>query len=138
MIPNYIGLITAASAFLGIWFGHVAVRKIEYISPTIWLPSLVALLLGLTMEVGALVADNLNLSAALGIIGITFLWDSIEFFRQHQRIKKGHAPANPANPRHARLLAKSNQATTIEWLDRNPIGRQLSPEELDSIPGSRI
>ena len=86
----------------------------------------------------ALIADNLNLSATLGIIGITFLWDSIEFFRQHQRIKKGHAPANPANPRHARLLAKNNQATTIDWLDRNPIGRQLSPEELDSIPGSSI
>jgi hypothetical protein len=90
------------------------------------------------MEVGALVADNLNLSAALGIIGITFLWDSIEFFRQHQRIKKGHAPANPANPRHARLLAKSNQATTINWLDRNPIGRQLSPEELDASPVSIV
>lgn len=50
-----------------------------------------------------------------------------------QRVRKGHAPANPVNPRHARLLQSSKMTTTIDWLDRNPIGRQLSTDELQRI-----
>lgn len=126
---NWIGLVSALATFLGVWFGHVTVRKVEYFSPTVWLPSLVALLLGLSLEMGALLSSNLYLSAALGILGITILWDSLEFWRQHQRVAKGHAPANPHNPRHRRLLAENGPATTIDWLDRDPLGRQLSPEE---------
>lgn len=130
---NWIGLIAALSTFLGIWLGHVGVRKIEFISSTVWLPSLVALLLGLAIEAGALLSDNPNVSAALGIFGILLLWDTLEFLRQHRRVEKGRAPANPANPRHARMLAASSLATTIDWLDRNPLGRQLSPEGLQAI-----
>ena len=130
---NWIGLIAALSTFFGIWLGHVAVRKVEFISPTIWLPSLVAFAFGLFLEIGSLWSRNLYISAALGIFGITLLWDALEFWRQQRRVEKGHAPANPANPRHARLLAKGDPVTTIDWLNRNPQGRLLSPDELRAI-----
>lgn len=130
---SWIGLIAAISVFTGIWLGHVSVRKIEFISPSVWLPSLVALLLGLILETASILTSNMYLSAAFGIFGITLLWDALEFWRQHRRVAKGHAPANPDNPRHARLLSANRSATTIDWLDRDPHGRKYSPEELQSI-----
>ncbi len=130
---NWIGFIAAISVFSGIWLGHVSVRKIEFLSPTVWLPSTVALSLGIILEVVAILTSNMYLSAALGIFGITLMWDSLEFWRQHRRVAKGHAPANPNNPRHARLLAENDSATTIDWLDREPHGSKYSPEELKSI-----
>lgn len=133
MTLTWIGLVAALSTFLGIWLGHVAVRTIEYISPTVWIPALIALSLGLVVEIGALWSDSLNVSIALGIFGFTLLWDALEFWRQQRRVKKGHAPANPDNPRHARILAKGAPATTIDWLDREPRGRRLSLEELQAI-----
>jgi integral membrane sensor domain MASE1 len=115
--------VAAVATFLSVWLGHVSVRKIEYHAPKLWPPMLIAVLLGLALELGALLSDNLYVSAALGIVGITVLFDALEFRRQFKRVKKGHAPANPNNPRHAPLLA-AGQATTIEWLDREPMGRQ--------------
>jgi hypothetical protein len=133
MTLNWIGLIAAAATFLGVWIGHVSVRKIESRSPTIWVPSGTALLIGLLLELGALRSEDPRLSAALGIFGITVLWDALEFWRQHHRVRKGHAPANPNNPRHMRLLQNSQAATTIDWLDRDPIGRPLTTDELQRI-----
>jgi hypothetical protein len=132
---NWIGWTAALVTFIGIWFGHVAVRKIESISPTIWLPSIAALLLGCLFELGALLSENMHLSAALGIFGITLLWDALEFWRQEHRIKKGHAPANPANPRHMRILEESEKATTLDWLKREPAGRPFIPDELPGFQG---
>ena len=133
MTLNWMGLIASAATFSGVWIGHVAVRKIECHSPTIWLPSSVALVLGFLLELGALMSDNAYLSAALGIFGITVLWDALEFWRQHRRVRKGHAPANPNNPRHVRLLQSSVMATTIDWLDRNPVGKPIPADELQRI-----
>lgn len=131
---NLIGLIAAVSAFTGIWLGHVSVRKIDFVSPTVWLPTLAALLLGIMLEAAAMLTENMYLSAALGIIGITLLWDALEFWRQHRRVESGHAPANPNNPRHARMLAAGgSSATSIDWLNRDPLGRELSAEELQTI-----
>ena len=118
---NWIGMVAALTAFLSIWVGHVAVRKIEFISPTIWLPTVIAIALGLFTEYRSLITDNLSLKTALGITGITLLWDALEFTRQQKRIIKGHAPANPNNPRHARILAEPNShATTLNLLKREP------------------
>ncbi|MDP1624411.1 MAG: DUF4491 family protein [bacterium] len=122
---NFIGLVAAITAFLSIWFGHVAVRKIESVSPTTWLPTIAFIALGLFTEYCSLMTDNLSLSTAFGIFGITLLWDALEFTRQQNRIKKGHAPANPNNPRHASILADANfHATTLDLLKREPTGGQ--------------
>ncbi len=126
---NGIGLVAALTAFLSIWVGHVTVRKVESLSRTIWIPTVIALTLGLLTEYGSLITDNLLLKIALGIAGITLLWDALEFTRQQKRIIKGHAPANPNNPRHAKILAEHKSATTLDLLKRNPIGRSVSADE---------
>jgi hypothetical protein len=56
------------------------------------------LVLGLGfLGLSLLITDNLA-SAALGIVGMTTLWDAVEFIRQEERIRRGHAPANPDRP----------------------------------------
>ncbi len=129
MSLQLIGFIAALSVFFGIWFGHVGVRTIERVSTTIWLPVLLAALLGLALEFWSLMSGNLYVSAAAGILGITLLWDALEFIRQERRVKEGHAPANPDNPRHARILAEYPTATIVDLLDRDPVGHRVTPEE---------
>ena len=120
---NWIGLVAALTAFLSIWGGHVAVRKVEFISRTIWFPTIIFVVLGLTADLLSLFAINRPLSMVLGILGITFLFDAFELTRQQKRIKKGHAPANPHNPRHAAILANPHfHATTQDLLKREPTG----------------
>lgn len=122
---NWLGVVAALAAFLSIWAGHVAVRKIEFSSRTIWLPTLTFAVSGVIVEFISLSTRNRLLSAALGIFGITLLWDALEFTRQQNRIKKGHAPANPNNPRHASILEDANfHATTLDLLKREPTGEQ--------------
>ena len=101
---NTIGLVSAIAAFLSIWWGHVAVREIEAVSLNLWLPMLTAFSLGVTAEIIATRTENMHLSAIFGIMGVVFLWDAFEFYRQQKRVIKGHAPANPNNPRHVRVL----------------------------------
>lgn len=126
---NFIGLIAAISTFTGVWLGHVAVRKIEFISPTIWIPAAAFTALGLAALTYSLFTSHFPLSTALGILGLTILWDALESIRQQSRVKKGHAPANPNNPRHARILAEHPSATTLNLLKRQPVGRPVSAEE---------
>lgn len=110
---NLMGLVAALSAFAGIWFGHVAVRKLEFISPRIEGPMAFFILAGLAFEALSVWVDSALLSAAFGILAITLLWDAFEMVRQQNRIRKGHAPANPANPRHAKILAEPGSLATL-------------------------
>ena len=123
---NFLGLIATASAFLGIWLGHVSVRVIERRVVRLWLPIAGALTLGLALEAWSLFTAHRLLSAATGILGVTVLWDALEFVRQEKRIKRGHAPANPDNPRHARILAEYPAATTEDLLAREPTGHLIT------------
>ncbi|RPJ19731.1 MAG: DUF4491 family protein [Chloroflexi bacterium] len=126
---NFIGLVAAVATFFSIWFGHVAVRKVEFISPTIWMPTVIFAIAGITLEWFSLSTSNFLLSAAFGILGITLLWDALEFTRQQNRIKKGHSPANPQNPRHARLMREYPAVTNLDLLKRDPLGKPVSPSE---------
>jgi hypothetical protein len=130
---NFTGIVAAISAFLGIWLGHVSVRAIERRVTKLWLPIVIALLLGVALETWSLITDHRLLSIATGILGITILWDGLEFVRQEKRIKKGHAPANLANPRHAQILAMYPSATTLDLLKRDPIGHSVTTEEAVSL-----
>ena len=133
MAINSLGLIAAITAFLTIWIGHVAVRKVEAEARDIRPSMIIVIILGLITEYCSLVTDNLSLKTALGILGITLLWDAFEIYRQHNRIKHGHAPANPNNPRHAKILAEHSTATTLDLLKRDPVGRSVSPEEAPKL-----
>ncbi len=101
---SLVGPVAALAAFLSIWLGHVSVRKIEYVSCTLWLPTVVFIGAGLILEGLSLAVRSLPASAACGIVGITLLWDALELRRQQNRVRTGHAPANPANPRHAAMM----------------------------------
>ncbi len=113
--------------------GLVAVRKIEFISPTIWLPTIIFAASGLITGYCSLITVHRPLSTVFGILGITLLFDAIEFTRQQNRIKKGHAPANPNNPRHAKILAEHSSATTLDLLKRDPIGHVASMDETNHL-----
>jgi hypothetical protein len=96
MTLQWAGLVLAVLTLATIGLGHVAVRELNYRYGTKPMP--VFLLFGLGfLGVSLLVTGNLA-SAALGILGITTLWDAVEFIRQEERIRRGHAPANPDRP----------------------------------------
>ncbi|SRR6266540_7362539 len=123
---NFIGVVAALTAFFSIWFGHVAVRKIEFTSPIIWLPTTTFAALGLFVEFLSLSMVNRPMSVVFGILGITLLFDALEFTRQQKRIIKGHAPANPNNSLHIKILAEHSSATTLDLLKRDPVGHVVS------------
>lgn len=127
---NFIGVIAAIATFFSIWFGHVAVRKVEFISPTIWIPTTIFAAFGLIVEFLSLSTVHHPLSTVFGILGLILLIDAFEFTRQQHRIKKGYAPANPNNPRHANILAEHPSATTLDLLKRNPIGHTGSTKKV--------
>ena len=115
MSLNPVGLSAALATFLTVWLGHVAVRKIEARVADIRPPMVFFILLGLGLGAASLRADPAWLSAALGIASVTSFWDAFEFIRQQKRVRRGHAPANPHNPRHARFLAELGScATTVD------------------------
>lgn len=131
---NWVGLAAALATFFGVWWGHVSVRKIEREVMRLWIPTLIMLVLGLGLWFASTLTSSLSLSAVGGILGVTLLWDALEIaVRQPKRIVHGHAPANPNNPRHAKILAEHPEATTIDLLDRNPIGRPYTAQEISAM-----
>jgi hypothetical protein len=93
---QWAGLVLAIVSFSTIGIGHVAVRWLNFHFGT--KPAATLIFLGLVSLVTSLVASCNLVSAVFGIIGITTLWDSYELFRQEERIRRGHAPANPHRP----------------------------------------
>jgi len=96
MSLQWAGPVLAAITLGTIGFGHVAVRKVNYLYGT--KPSPHVFILGLLILYFSLKASNDILSASLGIIAVTFMWDAYELIRQEERIRRGHAPANPNRP----------------------------------------
>lgn len=135
---NWLGLASAAATFFGVWIGHVSVRRIEREMERIWIPATLALLFGVGLVAASFLTQNLILSTICGILAVTLLWDALELgIRQPNRIKHGHAPANPNNPRHAKILATHPNATTIDWLDRDPRGIPYTANELAALKETR-
>ncbi|MBI5567574.1 MAG: DUF4491 family protein [Chloroflexi bacterium] len=120
-MPNWIGLVAALATFFSVWLGHVSVRAVEYRAASLTRPTIVYLALSAAAYLGSVLSGEVWLSAALGIAGTTLWFDALELRRQFKRVIKGHAPANPQNPRHTPYLA-SGHATPINWLDRAPDG----------------
>lgn len=131
---NFVGFAAAMATFFGVWWGHVSVRKIERESVNLLIPTLIAIALGIGFAIGSFLISNQALSAATGILSVTLFWDALEIaIRQPRRIKRGEAPANPNNPRHATILTEYPEATVNDLLDRNPIGRAYTMQELASM-----
>ncbi|WP_322487554.1 DUF4491 family protein [Chloroflexus sp.] len=113
------GLWLALATFLSIWWGHVGVRWLEAKSADIRPPMVVLIIAGHILNVAALFAPNVTIGGVCSVVGIALWWDAFELVRQDRRVRHGHAPANPNNPRHARYLAEG-KATLHDPLDREP------------------
>ena len=135
---NWLGLASASATFLGVWWGHVSVRKIEREVERVWIPVTLVLLFGIGLVTASFLTPNLILSTICGILAVTLFWDALELgIRQPNRIKHGYAPANPKNPRHVKILAAYPNATTIDWLNRDPRGYPYTVDELNAIQENR-
>lgn len=105
MVINGLGFIAAITAFLSIWMGHVSVRKVEAETNHLWKAMVIYLVAGISLEAAAVIITDRAVSMVCGIIGFSLLWDVLELKRQARRVHRGHAPANPNNPRHSAMLA---------------------------------
>jgi len=132
---NSVGIIAAIITFITIAFGHVMVREVEYRIVRLQAAIFLVVLVGIGFEIASFFVQTNALSAVLGIMGITFLWDGLEFYRQQKRVIKGHAPANRKNARHQRILAQYPAATTVSLLNRDPRGYPYSEDEIQNILG---
>lgn len=131
---NWLGPASAFATFLGVWIGHVSVRKIEREADRIWIPATLALFFGIGLLSASLLTPNLIISTICGILAVTLFWDALELsVRQPNRVKHGHAPANPKNPRHVKILATHPKATTLDLLEREPRDFPYTEEELRAI-----
>ena len=105
------GPVLALVTFLTIWWGHVLVRITHYYfgtkpAPAIFLAGLLVLLA--TTQTGSDL-----LSASLGIVGLTLVWDAFELHRQEGRVRMGHAPLNPRVHKIAAGLAATRFAEDL-------------------------
>ena len=96
MTLQWAGPMLAVITLGTIGLGHVVVRKANYLYGT--KPTPYVFVLGLVFLFFSLRVTGDLASASLGIIGMTTLWDSFELIRQEERIRRGHAPANPNRP----------------------------------------
>ena len=79
-------------AFLTIGMFHPVVIKMEYyFGRRSWW---VLFVLGLIFMFASMFVGRIW-SIVLGIIAFGFFWSTIEIFKQHERVKKGQAKANP-------------------------------------------
>ncbi|GEM_PF-454390 len=124
---QFSGLVIGGAMFLAIWGGHVGVRWLEAHSVRVWPPALLLFLAGTGLNLYALFGSRDVLPGGLcSVVGFTLLWDSLEVYRQMWRVLHSHAPANPANPRHAAYLA-AGKGTLVDLLKREPQGSRYEP-----------
>jgi hypothetical protein len=110
---QFAGPVLAGVTFLTIWWGHVLVRIVHYYFGTKPAPAI--FLLGLLTLLGTTQTSSDLLSAALGIVGLTLVWDAFELHRQELRVQQGHAPLNPrVHTRAAGIAAASLAANASD------------------------
>jgi hypothetical protein len=92
-IINWQGLLTGLAAFLIIGLFHPLVVKVEYLWsrkawPVFMIPGLIAV-------ITSLFVFHTFWSILLGVVGFSAFWSVLELIKQHERVKKGQAKANP-------------------------------------------
>jgi hypothetical protein len=102
------GPVLAVVTFLTIWWGHVLVRITHFYLGTRPAPAI--FLAGLLLLLASTQSGSDLASAALGIVGLTLVWDAFELHRQERRVRQGHAPLNPKVHREAAGIAAASIA----------------------------
>jgi len=92
-IVNWQGLLTGLVAFFIIGVFHPLVVKVEYYWsrkawPVFMIPGIIAV-------VASLFVFHNFWSIFLGVLGFASFWSLLELIKQHDRVKKGQAKANP-------------------------------------------
>ena len=87
------GILIGAISFLSIGVFHPIVIKAEYhLGKECWPAFLIA---GIVLMVVSALAENVVLSSALAVVGMSSWWSILELFEQEKRVQKGWFPANP-------------------------------------------
>ena len=87
------GILIGAISFFSIGVFHPIVIKAEYyFSKSCWPVFLVA---GIILMILSAMTENVVLSSALAVIGMSSWWSILELFEQEKRVQKGWFPANP-------------------------------------------
>ena len=90
---NLTGIFIGLISFLSIGVFHPIVIKAEYhFSKSCWPVFLVA---GVILMIISAMAENVILSSALAVIGMSSWWSILELFEQEKRVQKGWFSANP-------------------------------------------
>jgi hypothetical protein len=90
---NLTGIVIGLISFLSIGVFHPIVIKAEYhFSKACWPVFLVA---GVILMIISAMVENVILSSALAVIGMSSWWSILELFEQEKRVQKGWFPANP-------------------------------------------
>lgn len=109
---NLLGLTIGLLTFLVIGLFHPLVIKGEYYFGTsIWQVFFIA---GLLFGAGAVLVDNVLLSALFGVTSFSSFWSILEVFQQRERVRKGWFPSNPAREsrekaRHSKKLREKER-----------------------------
>ncbi len=96
MTVEWAGAVLAVVTVATIGLGHVMVRKANYLFGTI--PAIPLFFLGAGILTASVFMSSDLLSAVMGIVGVTTVWDGVEMLRQENRVRRGHAPENPRRP----------------------------------------
>ena len=87
------GILIGVISFLPIGVFHPIVIKAEYyFSKSCWPVFLAA---GIVLMILSAMIENVVLSSALAVVGMSSWWSILELFHQEERVKKGWFPANP-------------------------------------------
>ena len=90
---HFSGILIGAISFLSIGVFHPIVIKAEYyFSKSCWPVFLIA---GIILMILSAMTQNVVLSSALAVIGMSSWWSILELFEQEKRVQKGWFPANP-------------------------------------------
>ena len=87
------GILIGVISFLSIGVFHPIVIKAEYyFSKSCWPVFLIA---GILLMIISAMIENVVLSSALAVVGMSSWWSILELFHQEKRVQKGWFPANP-------------------------------------------
>lgn len=90
---HFTGILIGLISFLSIGVFHPIVIKAEYhFSKSCW-P--VFLVVGIALMVISVLVEQVIVSSALAVIGMSSWWSILELFEQEKRVQKGWFPANP-------------------------------------------
>jgi hypothetical protein len=112
------GIVSGLITMIGVWCGHILVRKIDFNAAALRWPVFLFMAAGGGCLLISTFLVHPIFAAGMGICGVILFWDGLELSQQEKRVRIGHAPANPMNPRHRKILESCPDATIVHPFDQ--------------------